>query len=83
MKTKIYETLIRSTVTHSSETWVLKKENENNSRFERKIIRKIYKPIKQEEQWRIRNNEEIDEILKQEDIVRFIKTRRIDWLGHV
>jgi hypothetical protein len=38
---------------------------------------------KQGEQWKIRNNEEIDETLNKGDIVRFIRARRTDWLRHV
>jgi hypothetical protein len=33
--------------------------------------------------WRIRYNEELNTLLKGEDRVRFIKSQRIRWLGHV
>jgi hypothetical protein len=33
--------------------------------------------------WRIRYSEELNTSLKEEDIVRFIKSQRIRWLGHV
>jgi hypothetical protein len=47
------------------------------------ITRKIYGPEMENNIWRIRYNEEINTLLKGEDIVRFIKSQRIRYLGHV
>jgi hypothetical protein len=44
---------------------------------------KLYGPVKENNVWRIRYNEELNTLLKGEDIVRFIKSQRIRWLGHV
>ena len=52
--------------------------------FEGKILRKIYGPIQGGgDIWRIRNNEELNRSINGEDIVKFMKARRIRWLGHV
>ena len=56
-KMQIYKTLIRPVVTYACEYWTLKKEDENILRFERKIIRRIYGPLRQGMEWRTRNNE--------------------------
>jgi hypothetical protein len=40
-------------------------------------------PVKQGREWRIRNNEKIDNIIRKNDIVRYVKARRISWIGHV
>jgi hypothetical protein len=48
--------------------------------FERKILRKIYGPVKENELWRIRRKDELEAIIKGENIVRFIKCQRIQWL---
>jgi transcription termination factor 2 len=39
--------------------------------------------VKQEREWRIRNNEEMDNIIRKKDIVSLVKARRISWIGHV
>uniref|UniRef100_A0A8D8WWJ8 Craniofacial development protein 2 n=1 Tax=Cacopsylla melanoneura TaxID=428564 RepID=A0A8D8WWJ8_9HEMI len=84
-KLTIYYTLIRPIITYGSESWTLTQEDQEKiRRFERKIIRRIYGAIRvSEEEWRIRTNREIQEILKGEDIVKFIKSQRLRWFGHV
>jgi hypothetical protein len=51
--------------------------------FERKILRKIYGPVNEKELWRIQRNDELEVIIKGENIVRFIKCQRIRWLGRI
>jgi hypothetical protein len=66
-KIQIYKTLIRPVVTYGYEAWTMKKEDGNIlRRFERKIIRRIYGPVRQGREWRIRNNEEIDNMIRKE-----------------
>jgi hypothetical protein len=51
--------------------------------FERKVVRGIYGPVREGERWRIRSNREPEEFLRGEDIVKFVKSQRLAWLGHV
>jgi hypothetical protein len=51
--------------------------------LERKMLRKIYGPVKENELWRIRRTDELEDIIKGKNIVRFIKSQRIRWLGHI
>jgi len=83
-KLQIYCTLVRPVVTYGSESWTLTMEEQRAlAVFERKIFRKIYGPVKENELWRIRRNDELEAIIKGENIVRFIKCQRIQWLGHI
>jgi hypothetical protein len=52
--------------------------------FERKVTRKIYDPIKnQDGGWIIRTNGEIDLLVEVADIVRHIRAQRIRRNGHI
>ena len=83
-KWQIYRTLVRPVVTYGSESWTLTMEGDRAlAVFERKIMREIYGPVKENDLWRIRRNDELETIIKGENIVRFIKCQRIRWLGHI
>jgi len=71
-------------VTYAAETWVLKGNIiQKLLVFERKILRGIFGPTKESQIWRIKNNEEMDKLMKHENIVNYIKSQRLSWFGHV
>jgi hypothetical protein len=51
--------------------------------WERKILRKVYGPVTEQGVWRIRRNEELRELYKAPDLVADIKSKQLEWLGHV
>jgi hypothetical protein len=51
--------------------------------FERKILRKIFGPNNENGIWRIKSNQELDEIMKSKNIINIIRAQRLSWLGHI
>ena len=79
-----YIWMVRPMVTYGSESWTLTMEEERAlTVFERKILWKIYGPVKENDLWRIRRNDESEATINGENIVRFIKSQRIRWFGHI
>jgi hypothetical protein len=67
-------------VTYGCEAWTLSNRDKQYLR----ILRKIFGPVQNEGgSWRIRMSHELNQLRENADIVRFIKSRRIAWLGHV
>ena len=82
-KFRLYKTIVRPIVMYGSETWTTtdKQENKLNA-YERKMLRKICGPIKENDVWRIRMNRELGELFGDETIVGAIKAARLRWAGH-
>ena len=52
--------------------------------FERMVLRKIYGQTQDiDGTRRIKTNEELESLIKKENIVRFIKSQRLRWVAHV
>ena len=50
---------------------------------ERKILRKIFGPVKENYVWRISTNHDLIDLQREPDIVSEIGKARLRWLGHV
>jgi len=80
----LYKTLIRPVVLCGAEAWTLtKKEEQAVLIFERKIFRRIYGPKCENGEWKSRTHRELEEMSKGENIVKWMKGQRINWLGHL
>jgi hypothetical protein len=86
LKIKIYRTTIFPVVLYGSETWSLTLKEERRLRFsENRTLRRIFGSNRDEvtEDWRILQNEELNDLYSSHNIVRVIKSKRMRWTGHV
>ena len=67
-------------MTYASDTWVLK---ENIIQKLLVFERKIFGLTKENQTWRINNSEELDKLIKHENIVNYINAHRLSWFGHI
>jgi hypothetical protein len=52
--------------------------------FERKVLRRIFGPKKERDcTWRIKTNDELDELIRCKNIINYIETQRLSWFGHL
>ena len=71
-------------MTYASETWVLKEAIiQKLLVFERKILRRIFGPTKENQLWGVKTNEELDKLIKHKNIINYIKAQRLSWFGHI
>lgn len=83
-KVRLYHQLIMPVLLYGSESWALKDSDEELlAVFERRILRIIYGPVCEEGEWRIRYNNELYQLYQHPSVVRKLRTRRLQWAGHV
>ena len=71
-------------MSYGAEAWTLmKKEQQALLIFERKIFRRICGPKYENGDWKSRTNRELEKTSKGENIIKWIKGRRVSWLCHL
>jgi len=55
----------------------------NTYTFERRILRRIFGPTKENQILRVETNEELDKLIKYKNIINHIKVQRLSWFGYV
>jgi len=52
--------------------------------FERKVLRTIFGPTKERDgTWRIKTNDELDELIRHKNTINHIKAQILSWFGHL
>jgi hypothetical protein len=80
----VNEPWIRPIVTYASETWILEQSSTQRLLvFERKIERNIFGPTRENQLWRIKTNDQLDKLIKHQNIINHTKALRLSWFGHI
>ncbi|CAG9568544.1 unnamed protein product [Danaus chrysippus] len=76
---------VEANATYGCEAWSLTTlETQKLAVFERKVLRKVFGPVKDADgDYRIRMNHELEALMNRETIVRFIKSQRLRWAGQI
>jgi hypothetical protein len=52
--------------------------------FERKILRRIFGPVKgRDSTWSIKTNDKLNKLIGNKTVINYIKSQSLGWLGHV
>jgi hypothetical protein len=51
--------------------------------IERKMLRKIFGPVLEDNQWRIKKNAELEKLFKDANFDAFIKLKCLRWMGRL
>jgi hypothetical protein len=51
--------------------------------FERKILKRIFGPTKENQIWRVKTNEQLDKLIKHKNVIDHIKAQRLSLFGNV
>jgi hypothetical protein len=81
---RVYRTIILPVVLYESETWPLALREEQRLRmFENRVLRRIFGPKTDEAtgDWRRLRNEELNDLYSSPNIIRVIKSRRLEMGG--
>jgi hypothetical protein len=86
LKIKIYRTIILPMVLYGCETRSLTLREECRLRvFENRVLRTVSGPKKDKVigEWRKLPNKELNDLYSLSNMVRVVKSRRMNWAGHV
>jgi len=80
----LYSSFLQPVLTYACKTWSTTRGDEKKiAFFERRVLRRIYGPIIENEVYRRRTNREIQLIYQKSGINAYLMSKRIEWVGLV
>ena len=79
----MYRTIVLHVVLYGCETWSLTLREERRLRVFENMLRRVFGPKRDEVtgEWRNLHNEELRDLYSAPNIVRVVKSRRMQWAG--